>query len=111
MGLMIFGDYQNYSGGPTLDRVSNILYQATSRIIWSIGLGGLIYGCLTSNGGIINRLLSHSIWVPLSRLSFSAYLIHATFIYAYLNSLEKPIYLQDSTMVGDLFLLLTLKFI
>jgi peptidoglycan/LPS O-acetylase OafA/YrhL len=79
LGLILFGLYNDFNGSP-LSRETHIIYQATSRIIWSIGLAGIIYSCLNS-GGIINDILSWKIWIPLSRLSFSAYLVHLTFIY------------------------------
>jgi hypothetical protein len=92
LSVMIFGTHSNFSGGPGLSRVSNILYQSTSRIIWAIGLGYVVYACVTSNGGLINKFLSHSFWIPLARLSFAAYLIHVTLIFTYLNSLERTLH-------------------
>ena len=94
-----YGIYPDYSGGKQLSRISHILYQSTSRIIWSIGLSYIIYACATSNGGLINKLLSLNLWIPLSRLTFSAYLIHSTLIYNHYYSQDHPIHGQDSIMV------------
>lgn len=77
-GLILFGLY-NYFNKKPMSTLSHIMYQSTSRTVWSLGLAGIIYSCLIS-GGIINDILSWKIWIPLSRLSFSAYLVHITFI-------------------------------
>jgi len=69
-GLILFGLY-NYFNNKPMSTLSHIMYQSTSRTVWSLGLAGIIYSCLIS-GGIINDILS--------RLSFSAYLVHITFI-------------------------------
>jgi hypothetical protein len=50
-GLMLFGLYEDYDNNP-LSKTSHMLYQATSRFIWAVGLSYLIYACLNSGGGI-----------------------------------------------------------
>ena len=49
LGVMLFGIYPNVSGNP-LSRVANILYQATSKIIWSVALAYIIFSCLKRDG-------------------------------------------------------------
>lgn len=51
MGLMLYGIYPDYDNHP-LSRTAHILYQASHRFIWSIGLGYIIFACLNSQGGI-----------------------------------------------------------
>ena len=71
---------------------SNLLaatYNSLSRISWSIGLGLVIYLSII-DGGLVNKILSWSLWVPLSRLTFAAYLIHPMLIIVYYHSLQKP---------------------
>ena len=51
LGVLLFGIYPDFNGNP-LNRVSHILYQATSRTLWAVGLGYIIYACITSNGGM-----------------------------------------------------------
>ncbi len=103
---MVFGLYDDFNGGPPLSRLSNILYQSSSRTIWAIGLGYIVYACLTSNGGHFNKILSLPFWTPLSRLSFSTYLIHSTIVYTMLYSMDHPSHLQDTIMVRFLFMLI-----
>jgi peptidoglycan/LPS O-acetylase OafA/YrhL len=101
IGLMVFGPYDNLNGGPTLSRVSNILYQSSSRVIWAIGLGYIIYACVTSNGGLFNTLFSLPVWTPLARLSFSTYLIHLTLMNVYFLSQDHSFYFRESSIVFD----------
>ncbi|CAF0840673.1 unnamed protein product [Brachionus calyciflorus] len=106
MSLAIFGDYSNY-GGNGLSKVVSLLYQSTSKILWSIGLAYIIYACLTGNGGFVNSILSWKLWVPLARVSFSLYLIHSLIMLYFMYSDERPLYVQHSQMayrfIGNLF--------
>lgn len=52
------------------------LYSATSRTIWALSLAWITFACITGNGGVVNNFLSAKIWIPLSRLTHCAYLIH-----------------------------------
>lgn len=52
------------------------LYDAMSRVIWSIALCYVILACVYNYGGPINWFLSHPLWQPLSKLSYSICLIH-----------------------------------
>ena len=70
---MLIGNFGTDSYLYPMGRVERDLYEASSRIIWSAALGFVIYACVT-NGGIVNRILSWPGWLPLSKLSFCAYL-------------------------------------
>ena len=59
--------------------LSAAIYNSLSRISWSIGLSLIIYLSIV-DGGLVDKLLSWSLWVPLSRLTFAAYLIHPVLI-------------------------------
>lgn len=52
------------------------IYSATSRVIWALSLGWVTFACSAGKGGILGSLLSSRIWLPWSRLTYSAYLIH-----------------------------------
>ncbi|XP_076301815.1 nose resistant to fluoxetine protein 6-like [Lasioglossum baleicum] len=57
-----------------------IIYTAMSRTFWGVGISWLIVACITNNGGIVNQILSLKLWIPLSRLTFCAYLLHPLII-------------------------------
>lgn len=52
-----------------------IIYAATHRTAWSVGLAWLSYACATGRGGLINGLLAWKALIPMSRLSFSAFML------------------------------------
>lgn len=49
MALMVFGLYPNFTDNK-LDRVANILYQSSSRIIWALCVSSIIYSCMMNGG-------------------------------------------------------------
>lgn len=96
LGLMLFGLYSdNNPNYEDLNKVEHILYQASSRTLWAIGLAFIVFSCTLGKGGIVNHILSWSVWIPLSRLSFCAYLIHLDFITFYGSILERKPFNSD----------------
>ncbi|CAF4600684.1 unnamed protein product [Rotaria sp. Silwood1] len=67
----IFSIYGDYVLVPGLSRATLITYQTLSRPAWSISIAWLIFLCSINQGGIVNRILSFSIWTPLARLGGS----------------------------------------
>ena len=59
---------------------SLIVYQSLSHQCWSVAFAWLVLVCSTNRGGLVTRVLSWPIWSILARLSYAAYLIHATII-------------------------------
>ncbi|XP_076280625.1 nose resistant to fluoxetine protein 6-like isoform X2 [Lasioglossum baleicum] len=58
----------------------SVIYTAISRTVWGVGISWLIVACITNNGGIVNQILSFKLWIPFSRLTFSAYLLNPLII-------------------------------
>ncbi|CAH1786929.1 unnamed protein product [Owenia fusiformis] len=75
------------------------LYDAVSRTVWSMGLGWVVFACVTGYGGFVNTLLSWSALVPLSRLTYCAYLIHPILLMVYYYSRETVFYISDLNIV------------
>ena len=99
--LCIFGLYPDFRDFPKIyfTRWPHILYQGFSRVLWALGLSYMIYACETSNGGIVNRVLTWKLWLPLSRLTYSAYLIHLTVIFYFNTTQQHLFHWQNSTLV------------
>ena len=72
---IVFGQYQTWHDHP-FSKAENVMYFMFSRTVYSTGIALMIYACHNGFGGIINSFLSWSLWVPLSRLTFMAYLSH-----------------------------------
>lgn len=75
-------------------------YAGTSRALWSLSLGIMIYLCLQGAGGLLNQFLSLPCWTPLSHLSFGVYLIHPIIIFTWQfgNRQKEPFRLLTFTM-------------
>lgn len=100
-GTMVYGLYPDNNGeGHPLNRSEHILYQATSRTLWAIALAFVVFSCTMKKGSFINSILTWPVWIPLSRLSFCAYLIHVNFLFYYSTTQKITIYLQDITFVS-----------
>jgi peptidoglycan/LPS O-acetylase OafA/YrhL len=77
-----------------------ILYQSLSHQCWAIAIGWLIIVCFTNHGGLVNRILSWSIWTILARLSYSIYLIHTTIILSQVYNRLSTIHYQTSVILN-----------
>ncbi|KAI1289380.1 Nose resistant to fluoxetine protein 6 [Halotydeus destructor] len=62
------------------------LYAATFRSLWSLAMAWVVVACAAGHGGFINTLLTWRPFVPLSRISFVAYLIHPGLMYIFVAS-------------------------
>ena len=73
----------------------NVIYVTFSRSIWSLGLALLVLVCHYGYGGPINTFLSMKFWIPLSRISYNAYLLHPLILTVIFASERKTINYQD----------------
>ncbi|XP_046753116.1 nose resistant to fluoxetine protein 6-like [Diprion similis] len=62
----------NFAYNPVLE----IVFALTSRPFWSIAMAWIVYACTQGYGGPVARFLSLPFFRPLSRLSYSIYLLH-----------------------------------
>ncbi|XP_067203349.1 nose resistant to fluoxetine protein 6-like [Linepithema humile] len=69
--FVLFGLYKRH-----ISVLSTAIYIALSKTVWAIGIGWIVIACSTKNGGIIEKILSFKGFIPLSRLTYCAYLIH-----------------------------------
>lgn len=92
LAIIVFGYHPFYQYVPIATSLQHGLFDAFSRIGWSISLSYMIFACvhLHSSGGPINKFLSLAFWQPLSRLTFAIYLIHYYLIRLKLFSIETP---------------------
>ncbi|XP_054166231.1 nose resistant to fluoxetine protein 6-like [Oppia nitens] len=76
-----------------------LLYGTISHTVWSICWAYMLYACAIGQGGIVNRVLSWSALIPLSRLSYQGYLIQSVLIFIILASLPLPSYSNSINLV------------
>ncbi|XP_044746794.1 nose resistant to fluoxetine protein 6-like [Coccinella septempunctata] len=72
-GAVFYNPYHPYSA------VESGLYSALHRVAWALGSVGLLYVASFGHAIPLNRILTWSPWIPLSKLIYSAYLIHMQF--------------------------------
>ncbi|XP_054718187.1 nose resistant to fluoxetine protein 6-like isoform X2 [Uloborus diversus] len=75
------------------------VYNTFARSSFCIGVSWVIYCCVSNQGGFVNRILSSKLWIPLSRLTFCAYLYHPLIMSWYFQSQKVPFYFTHSNMV------------
>ena len=77
--IIVFGQYKARNGHP-FTKAENIMYYMFNRTVFSIGIALMIYACHNGFGGITDKFLSWSYWIPLSRLTYMAFLFHVIVI-------------------------------
>jgi peptidoglycan/LPS O-acetylase OafA/YrhL len=93
MFLCVFG--LSGSGGRlvhTESRMGNALWLATCRVLWGLALFWITLCCTTRQGGIVNAFLAAPVWLPASRLTYCAYLIHPLVLNTAFGSQPAPLY-------------------
>ncbi|XP_036138986.1 nose resistant to fluoxetine protein 6-like [Monomorium pharaonis] len=75
--FVLFGLYKRH-----ISILSTAIYVALSRTVWAIGIAWIVIVCFTKHGGIVKELLECKIWIPLSRLTYCAYLLNPFIIHS-----------------------------
>ncbi|XP_050436427.1 nose resistant to fluoxetine protein 6-like isoform X2 [Adelges cooleyi] len=70
------------------------IYVALAKTIWGLAIGWIIVGCATGNGGLVNKFLSMKMFVPLSRLTYCAYLINPIVIFLLHFDADVPVHID-----------------
>uniref|UniRef100_A0A182HJZ5 Nose resistant-to-fluoxetine protein N-terminal domain-containing protein n=1 Tax=Anopheles arabiensis TaxID=7173 RepID=A0A182HJZ5_ANOAR len=56
--------------------IADAFYESLHRSFWAFAVMWVIFVCINEQGGIVDRFLGCPLWQPLSRLSYSMYLVH-----------------------------------
>ena len=95
---VVYGVYSSWDRGG-LSLAENVAYFTLSRFVWAVGLSLLVFACHNGHGSAINTFLSMRFWIPLSRLTYSAYLIHPILLTLIFGTLREPFTYTDYTLV------------
>jgi len=79
------------------------LYNAVARSAWGASVCWVIVSCHLGYGGFINSVLSWSAFVPLGRLTYMAYLVHPSILYAFYQNLGTLLYINNFTIIMTYF--------
>ncbi|XP_050389477.1 nose resistant to fluoxetine protein 6 isoform X2 [Patella vulgata] len=99
---VLYGLYDTAQGHPiSVDTAA--FYNAVNRTVWGACVCWVIVACVGGYGGPVNVILSWKALIPLSRLTYCAYLIHPIIMYAVYYAQIKPIAFTDSLFVYYFF--------
>ncbi|KAK4316219.1 hypothetical protein Pmani_012596 [Petrolisthes manimaculis] len=92
--LVVYGiaDYNTLVNYKPITLGIGITYDILSRMAWGIAVLWVIVACHKGYGGPINTFLSHPSWQPLSRLTFSMYLVAFMVQSLYVGVIYTPMY-------------------
>ena len=77
------------------------IFFSLSRLTWPLSISWIILACHYGYGGFINSILSAKSYIPITRLSYCAYLIHPVIMIWYL-------YTQETLFHGTLLTLVNI---
>ncbi|XP_042904054.2 nose resistant to fluoxetine protein 6 [Parasteatoda tepidariorum] len=89
--------YGTYHQTPNL--VGASFYNALTRTVYGLSLSWLIFVCLSGHGGVVDKFLSYKLFIPLSRLTYCAYLIHVILMDLYSSNQRQTLDFNHQTMV------------
>ncbi|XP_063973243.1 nose resistant to fluoxetine protein 6-like [Diachasmimorpha longicaudata] len=99
--LVLFGMYNK-----TVPIVPVSIYMGLNRTAWGVGIAWIVIACSTNQGGIINTILTFRGWIPLSKLTYCAYLLNPFIIDSVYLSSEATVHtdllLNGTTSFGFL---------
>ncbi|KAH6947724.1 hypothetical protein HPB50_020930 [Hyalomma asiaticum] len=108
--LVVFGPFKWLRGDSWLG-ADAVVYAGFSKLAWALSLSWVVFACASGRGGFANRLLSWKPLIPLSRLSYGAYLIHSPLYLIRAGIMRERMSLQHFNLVKDFFGCLTMSFL
>ncbi|XP_046738756.1 nose resistant to fluoxetine protein 6-like [Diprion similis] len=101
--------HYNYNKDFAYNRVLEVVLALTLRPCWSIAIAWTIYACTHGYGGSVNRFLSAPFFRPLSRISYSIYLLHFL-IQSQRNAIARtPVAFSNSLVIHEYLIDLALS--
>ncbi|KAM3968322.1 nose resistant to fluoxetine protein 6 [Aphomia sociella] len=85
-------------------------YISLHKLAWAIANGWMVIACATGNGGILAKLFNWKLFVPLSRLTFCAYLVNGIVELYYVGQLRHPAHVTLLTVIANSISHLVLTF-
>ncbi|XP_046608890.1 nose resistant to fluoxetine protein 6-like [Neodiprion virginianus] len=105
------GVHFNYHNDFAYNRLLEVILALTLRPCWSIAIAWIIYACTHGYGGFVNRFLSWPFFRPVSRLSFSIYLMHILLQFMRSGVARTPIAFSNSLLIYESFIDLALSIV
>ncbi|KAJ8668277.1 hypothetical protein QAD02_009940 [Eretmocerus hayati] len=90
--------------------VEAAFYSSLHRAMWSAGAGWVVLACVTDNAGSLRKILKWRPFVPLSRLTYSAYLVNGLVELHSASTVRVPQHLDNFSLFGKVLSHLMLTF-
>ncbi|XP_071786154.1 nose resistant to fluoxetine protein 6-like isoform X2 [Asterias amurensis] len=97
---VVYGLYPSYHAAQDLSKTASIIYISMSRFAWGVALAWVVFACNYGHAGWINSFLSWSGFVPLSRLTYCAYMFHPLVLMTFYPNFGTGIYLSKFLMAN-----------
>ncbi|CAB3237057.1 unnamed protein product [Arctia plantaginis] len=94
-GSMIFSMVDGY-----FEVWPTAFYISVGHAAWGVAVAWVVISCCSGYGGLINSGLSYRGLLPLSRLTYCAYLVHPTILMYTSFLLDGPYHMQNSTVLA-----------
>ncbi|XP_043199332.1 nose resistant to fluoxetine protein 6-like [Amphibalanus amphitrite] len=94
--LIVYGLFDQPTVPP---QATNIIYPMLSRTAWSVCLAWVVFACVTGYGGVVNSILSWKALIPLSRITYTSYLVSIDVQVVYWLGNKSPQYLDHLVLV------------
>ncbi|KAI8429706.1 hypothetical protein MSG28_000273 [Choristoneura fumiferana] len=94
IGSLIFGMVDGY-----FEVWPTAFYVSVGHTAWGLALAWVTIACCCGYGGLVNSVLSYRGLLPLSRLTYCAYLVHPTIMMYTCFLLDGPFHLQNSMVI------------
>lgn len=99
LGLaLIYGEMPYVRGDYGMSHAMFVIYGTFTRPAWAVMIGWIILTCCTGYGGVVNSVLSWRGFLPLSRLSYTAYLVHFTVLAEFYATRPDSTYIDPYNM-------------
>ncbi|XP_074653885.1 nose resistant to fluoxetine protein 6-like isoform X2 [Tubulanus polymorphus] len=95
---VIYGFYGDIRNGTPITSTVSAFYNAFSRLAWSAGVAWVVFATCHGFGGPVTNILSSKLWIPFSRLTYCAYLIHPMWLIVFNVTQLKPIHFTNFNM-------------
>jgi peptidoglycan/LPS O-acetylase OafA/YrhL len=113
--ISIFGGFTNHAkDARRMEIAEYAIFFSMSRLTWALSISWIIFACHYGYGGPINSFLSIKSFIPLTRLSYCAYLIHPPIMQFFNYSQQALFHASGLTLVyiaiGHIFLTFFIAF-
>ncbi|XP_071532607.1 nose resistant to fluoxetine protein 6-like isoform X2 [Panulirus ornatus] len=101
--LVVFGmwSYNTFPAKVDYDVMTQVVYAGLHRAAWAAALAWVVYACHNGYGGVVDGFLSHPSWQPLSRLTYTIYLVAMSLQMAIVWNARTPYYFTHFNKVVE----------